>query len=92
MEIKLGQKVKDVVSGLEGIVTAKIEYLNGCIQFCVKPKASDKDTKFPEGDYIDVEQLKVIGKGLCKTEIKPAKKRPPGGLMQDRPKNTNYRG
>ena len=30
MKIKLGIKVRDKVTGFEGIATARIKYLNGC--------------------------------------------------------------
>ena len=36
MKDVMGKEVKDIVTGFKGIVTAKIEYLNGCIQFCKK--------------------------------------------------------
>lgn len=61
--IKLGQKVKDKVTGFEGITTARVEYLNGCIQFCVKPKVSD-DGKMPEGQYLDIAQLEFVDDGI----------------------------
>jgi len=83
--IELGQKVKCKVTGFTGIATAKIEFLNGCIQFCVKPKIKAKDNKMPEGQYIDVEQLEVVGEG---TRVK---KKGNGGVMSDLP-NADYRG
>ena len=50
--IELGQKVRCQVTGFEGIVIAKCEYLNGCIQFEVQPK-SKKDNAFGNiRDYI----------------------------------------
>jgi hypothetical protein len=61
-EIKLGYKVRDRVSGFEGIVTARLEYLNGCVQFCVMPKVG-KDGKV-DGIYFDSQQLEVLGEGL----------------------------
>ena len=76
--IELGNKVKDTVTGYEGIATARIEYLNGCIQYCVKPKIG-KDGKMPEGEYIDEGELKDLGKG-----IKAAPKET-GGDMPDTP-------
>ena len=51
-KIKLGNQVKDIVTGFEGIATAKVEYLNGCIQYYVKPKI-DEDGKYPSGQYLD---------------------------------------
>lgn len=62
MEINLGQEVTCKVTGFKGIATAKVEYLNGCVQYCVKPKT--KDNTMPEGQYIDVQQLEVTGKGI----------------------------
>lgn len=79
--IILGQEVKDKVTGLVGIATAKVEYLNGCVQFGVKQKVK-KDGKMPEIEYIDIGQLEVVGKGiLVEKDIKS-----PGGDMQDCPK------
>ena len=62
MEIKLGKEVTCKVTGFKGIVTAKVEYLNGCVQYCIKPKA--KNNAMPDSQYIDVQQLEVIGEGI----------------------------
>lgn len=56
MKISLGLKVVDTVTGFTGIATAKVEYINGCIQFCVQPEI-DKDGKLPSGEYIDHQRL-----------------------------------
>ena len=58
----LGNKVKDKISGFGGIVVESVEYLNGCIQYFIRPKAK-KDGKFPMGEWIDQHQLKTIKKG-----------------------------
>jgi len=81
--IELGMKLKDKVTGLTGIAVAKVEYLNGCVQYCVKPEMG-KDKKYPDGQYIDVAQLEVVGKGLS------LKKKATGGVMGDTP-SSNYR-
>ncbi len=82
--IKLGQKVRDRVTGFEGIATSRVEYLNGCVQYCVKPKTRE-DGKMPEGEYIDDAQLEVIGKGVT-IDVEPD-----GGPMSDVPA-TRYGG
>lgn len=64
MQTKLGQKLRCRVTGMEGIATARIEYLNGCVQYCVRPKNKDKNAKPTDGEYIDAQQLEVIGKGV----------------------------
>lgn len=59
MKIKLGNKVRDKVTGYEGIATAKVEYLNGCVHICVKPKVGS-DGKMPNPEYIDIQQLELV--------------------------------
>ena len=58
-KIELGDKVKCIYTGFKGIVVAKIEFINGCIQFEVAGKV-DKDNKIPEGTYIDQHSLEVV--------------------------------
>lgn len=74
----LGKKVECLVTGFTGIATSEVKYINGCIQYCVKPKVG-KDKVMPEGHYIDVQQLKVIGDGV---ELIPT---PTGGPQADCP-------
>jgi len=78
-EIRLGQKVKDKVTGFTGIAIARVEYLNGCVQICVKPKVKPKDNTYPDGQYLDIRQLKVMPGGL---DIQPEDI---GGDMSDIP-------
>jgi len=80
-EIKLGQKVKDKVTGFIGIAISKVEYLNGCVQFCVKPKV-DKDGKCLDGEWFDVDQLTVVSDGVF------VKKKVTGGPQTDTPKSS----
>lgn len=75
MIIKLGSKVKDTVTGLEGTAVAKIIYLNDCIQYEVQPKGL-KDGTIIKSVWIDEGQL--IVKKEAKAE-KKVKEKPPGG-------------
>lgn len=61
--ISLGNVVRDTVTGFQGTVTAKGEYLNGCIQFCVLPPMA-ADGKMPEGQWIDWQRLEVVADGI----------------------------
>ncbi len=74
-KIKFGDKVRDKVSGFVGIVVAKTEFINGCIQWNVMPKAG-KDGKMPEEIGIDEGSLEVII-----TKIKKIKKKDTGGRI-----------
>jgi hypothetical protein len=57
--IRLGSKVKDVVSGFEGITTGRAEYLTGCAQYLVAPPGLDKDGKLKDAHWFDEGKLVV---------------------------------
>ena len=79
MEIKLGSKVKCKVTGFTGIATARVEYINGCIQYCVSPPVKKDGTK-QEIEYVDVTQLEEVGKGIN------VERKPTGGPQRDCPR------
>ena len=45
--IKLGSKVRDSITGLEGIATARTEYLYGCVRITITP------TELKDGKPVD---------------------------------------
>jgi len=79
--IVLGYKVEDRVSGPRGIAVARVEYLNGCIQFCVQPRGA-MDALRTDSLYIDEGQLRVLGSGVTK----PLGKTHQGGPSAHAPK------
>lgn len=56
--INLGDKVKDKITGFEGIAVARVEYLTGCTRYEVKPDKL-KDEKTIDSEWIDERQLTV---------------------------------
>lgn len=55
--IKLGQKVKDYITGFEGIATSRTEYMYGCARITVEGVIKDeKEAIF----YFDEQRLQVI--------------------------------
>lgn len=78
--IKLGQRVRDEITGFEGIATARAEYLNGCIQYCVQPKGLEKG-QIIESQYIDQGQLKIVKEKKSVDIIS----KPTGGSMPNTP-------
>ncbi len=87
--IELGQKVKDRITGYEGIAIARLEYINGCIQYCVKPNKLDEKGKIIEGEYIDVGQLEIVGDGISLSAkdwgAPNINEKVNGGIMSDKP-------
>lgn len=56
--VKLGQTVKDRLTGFAGVVTARVEYLTGCAQVCVQP-GMKADGDFREARYFDETRIEV---------------------------------
>jgi hypothetical protein len=57
--IKLGDKVKDKLTGFNGVAVARAEYLYGCIWVCVIP-CKLQEGKPVEDIWFDEERLKII--------------------------------
>jgi hypothetical protein len=62
-KFELGAKVKDIVSGFEGIVTGRCDYLTGCNNYGVNPQQV-KDGKPMGAVWLDENKLEKIGDGL----------------------------
>ena len=67
--IKLGQKVKDPITGCQGTAVGKTMWLYGCTRVGIQQKM-DKDKKVPEIIWFDEPQLEGID---------PKKNKTPGG-------------
>ena len=56
---ELGDQVRDRVTGLVGVITARSEFLNGCMQYCLKQQKLLQG-KPVEGEWIDGQQLVLV--------------------------------
>lgn len=74
--IKLGQRVRDTLSGTEGTAVARTEWLYGCVRISIQPEGTKNGVPY---DYfvVDEAQLDVIRKGLF------SKSKPSGGSRDD---------
>ena len=54
-----GQIIRDKISGFEGTIVAKVEYLNGLKNYLIIAKAKTEMSK-PESDWIAENQLELI--------------------------------
>lgn len=80
-EIRCGQFVGDTLSGLEGVVVARTEWLYGCVRLAVQPSGS-KDGKPYEPFWVDEPQVvvrdtKEVGKEDAETGAAPARRHGP---------------
>ncbi len=81
MDALLGKKAKDKISGVEGIIVAKIDYLFGCAQYGIVPPA--QDGKRMDTEYFDEGRIEITGCGITPEEVQSAG---PGGEMREHPK------
>lgn len=59
--IVLGMKVRDKITGVEGIAVARTEWLNGCDRICIQPEGI-KDGKPHEISTFDEATCEIVGK------------------------------
>ena len=69
-KVKLGDEVKDKVSGFQGVIASEHKYLNGCTRFGIQPPV-DKDGKLPKMESFDEPQLELVKKEVAKAEVEP---------------------
>lgn len=75
-KVKLGQTVKDTISGFNGVATARCEYLFGCLQIQVTPKEM-KDGVPVKSKWFDEPQLMGVvpnkTSGGCRFDLPPGR-------------------
>ncbi len=79
-EVELGSKIKDKVTGFEGIAIARTCWLNGCTRLAVQ-STELKDGKPTEEYWIDEGRVDVLPDG--KIEVSEADRTPPAGPRND---------
>lgn len=57
--IDLGSEVRDRITGVQGVVVSRTQYLTGCARLGVQAKAM-KDGRVPEVHYVDEPMLEVL--------------------------------
>jgi hypothetical protein len=85
--IKLGSRVRDIVTGFEGIATSRTEWLHGCARIGIQPETLDKDGKVIDASVFDEQQVEIV-KEMAPRVAKHVVSTPPGGPRKD-PGRTN---
>lgn len=73
-KVVLGSIARDTITGYEGVIIGKTEWLNGCVRITLQAKGL-KDGKPLETHCVDVEQLELV------EAAEPPKRKPAGGPM-----------
>lgn len=66
--IELGQKAKDKITGFEGIITSRVQYLTGCDQYGIAPPVGP-DLKVNQTEYFDEGRIIILGPGVTAQEV-----------------------
>lgn len=62
MEFKfeLGATVRDTITGFQGVVTRRTQWLNNCNTYGVQPRELDKEGKIRDAGNFDEPQLALV--------------------------------
>lgn len=81
----LGEKVRCIVTGFEGIVVSRTDYLNRCKRYGVQDSKL-QDGQVRDWEYFDEEQLEYFGEGIIhKVKNIFQNKQQTGGPRQEAP-------
>lgn len=61
--MKLGDRAKDKITGLKGILTGRASYLTGCEQWLITPEGVKENGEIKEGYWFDVMRIAVTKSG-----------------------------
>ena len=78
-KFEMGDVVAHIINGFTGVIVARTQWYNGCIQYGVLSKKLDKDGKSQDSQHFDEEYLVMASKGKA---IKPTKSGGPSRPIQ----------
>jgi len=84
-KFNLGARVRDTLTGFEGIVNNRNQWLHNCNVYGIKPTSLDKDGKPRETHHFDEPQLELVDEAKAE-EVKPSRET---GGPTDAPSVTN---
>ena len=62
-KFRMGQKVRDKITGFEGIIVGVHKWITGCDQYTVQPIKEENKTEYPKSETFDDGRLeKMVGK------------------------------
>ncbi|TIL34283.1 hypothetical protein [Mesorhizobium sp.] len=62
MKVQLGMRVRDVITGFEGRVTGRAEYITGCNQVLASPTVGEKG-EHRDGHWFDEQRAEILDNG-----------------------------
>jgi hypothetical protein len=56
-KFSLGETLREIITGLEGVVMARAEYFTGCIHYAIQPKKLTDKNEMADWAWIDEKRL-----------------------------------
>ncbi len=60
MKTELGMTMRDKITGFSGVVVGYVEYISGCNQALLAPKAKD-DGSLGDSQWFDMQRMERVG-------------------------------
>jgi hypothetical protein len=60
--VELGDYARAVITGFEGVVVAKVSYLQGCDQVCLQPQGLNEKGDYFDSRYFDAPYVDLLEK------------------------------
>ena len=77
----LGKQAQDKITGFEGVIVGRVEYLFGCVQYGIASKLVGG--KVIDTQYFDEGRIEILGLGVMASHVQA---KDPGGDSRDCPK------
>lgn len=59
MHVNIGKTATDRIIGFTGVIIGRVEYITGCNQLLVQPKAQEGTFKMPDSCWIDEQRCDI---------------------------------
>lgn len=68
MSFRMGDTVKDDITGIVGMCIGRAEHVNGCLQYTIQPPV-DKEGKIPNPTSVDYQRIQLVGESKAKQTL-----------------------
>ena len=59
-KFEFGDKVRDEITGYEGLTTGFTDYISGCAQYLVQPPVKEEDGTWRDSKWFDEDRLTLV--------------------------------
>lgn len=81
-KIKLGDRIRDRISGFSGIAFGITYWLNGCTRWAIQPEKVNDKGGIDEAEWFDITQVELVAEKVFEVNVSKEVE-PLGGPMND---------